>query len=135
MSAALCAWKSGQPVPENRTEPAWNNALTFAAIGFISASLGLQAIMAMRVKSQMGTTILVTVFWCDLAADPKLFKLKNPARDRKLFAMAALFLGGFVARVILQKTGAPSALGVGTGIRFLMAIGWLFAPASKTSKP
>lgn len=56
MSAALCAWKSGQPVPASRADPGWSNILAFAAIGFISASLGLQGIMAMRSKSQMGTT-------------------------------------------------------------------------------
>lgn len=77
----------------------------------------------------------MTGFWCDLATDARLFKLKNPARDRKLFAMASLLLGGFVAGAILQTIGAPSALGVGTAIRFLMAIGWLFAPGKGAEKP
>ena len=57
MAAALCAWKSGQgSVAEIRGNPAWTNALTFAALGFISASLGLQGIMGKRVNSQFATT-------------------------------------------------------------------------------
>lgn len=56
MSAAICAWKSGQLSPATRGDPGWSDILTYAAIGFISAGLGLQGIMAMRSKSQMGTT-------------------------------------------------------------------------------
>lgn len=57
MGAAICVWKSGQPsIPASRAAPVWTDVLTYAAIGFTSASLGLQAIMAMRVKSQLGTT-------------------------------------------------------------------------------
>lgn len=77
----------------------------------------------------------MTGFWCDLATDAKLFRLKNPARDRKLFAMTSLFFGGFVARVILQRIEASGALGVGTAIQFLMAIGWLFAPERPIVQP
>ena len=57
MAAALCAWKSGQPsVTDSRAEPVWTNALTFAAIGFMSASMGLQGIMGKRVNTQFATT-------------------------------------------------------------------------------
>ena len=57
MAAALTAWKSGQgSVSEIRGEPAWSNTLTFVAIGFMSASLGLQGIMGKRVNTQFATT-------------------------------------------------------------------------------
>ncbi|KAJ3552493.1 hypothetical protein NM688_g4122 [Phlebia brevispora] len=132
MAAALCAWKCGELLPATRADPGWSNILAFAAIGFISASLGLQAIMAMRVKSPFGTTILVTTFWCDLAGDSKLFTLRNPARDRRVVALFALFLGGFLTGSIIDKIGAAGTLGVGTMIRVFMAVGWLFAPAKPT---
>lgn len=57
MAAALTAWKSGQgSVAEIRGDPAWTNTLTFVAIGFMSASLGLQGIMGKRVNTQFATT-------------------------------------------------------------------------------
>ncbi len=57
MAAAIAAWKSGQgSIAEIRGNPAWTNALTFVAVGFMSASLGLQGIMGKRVNTQFATT-------------------------------------------------------------------------------
>ncbi len=57
MAAALTAWKSGQgSIAEVRGDPAWSNALTFVAVGFMSASMGLQGIMGKRVNTQFATT-------------------------------------------------------------------------------
>lgn len=57
MAAALTAWKSGQgSIAEVRGDPAWTDALTFVAIAFMSASLGLQGIMGKRVNTQFATT-------------------------------------------------------------------------------
>jgi hypothetical protein len=57
MAASLTIWKSGEPnVASNRGDPAWNNALSFVALGFMSASLGLQGIMGKRLNTQFTTT-------------------------------------------------------------------------------
>ena len=57
MAAALTIWKSNQPsIASLRGDPAWSNALTFVAVGFLSASLGLQGIMGKRVNTQFATT-------------------------------------------------------------------------------
>lgn len=57
MAAALCIWKSGQPsVADARSMPAWSDALSYATIGFMSASMGLQGIMGKRVNTQFATT-------------------------------------------------------------------------------
>ena len=57
MAASICAWKSGQgSIAEIRGDPAWTNAVTFVAIGFMSASLGLQGIMGKRLNTQFATT-------------------------------------------------------------------------------
>ncbi|KAI8986794.1 hypothetical protein BD414DRAFT_487047 [Trametes punicea] len=140
MAAAIAAWKSGQgSIAEIRGNPAWTNALTFVAIGFMSASLGLQGIMGKRVNTQFATTIVLTTVWCELMADPKLlnFRQRVISRDHKLIAILALFLGGFVGRAIIDAAGAASTLGVGTGMRVLIAVWWLFVPgkSGKTGKP
>ncbi|KAI0077581.1 hypothetical protein K474DRAFT_1661506, partial [Panus rudis PR-1116 ss-1] len=65
MAAAISLWKSGQPsIADDRGDPAWSNALTFVAVGFLSASVGLQGIMGKRVNTQFATTVVLTTVWC-----------------------------------------------------------------------
>ncbi|KAM5534719.1 hypothetical protein V8D89_011583 [Ganoderma adspersum] len=136
MAAALTAWKSGQgSVAEVRGDPAWSNALTFVAVGFMSASMGLQGIMGKRVNTQFATTVVLTTVWCELMADPKLFTFNKIviSRDHKVIAIVTLFLGGFVGRAIIDAAGAAAALGVGTGLRLLIAFWWLFVPGKQST--
>ena len=57
MAAAISLWKSGQgSVASIRAEPAWTNASTYACLGLMSASMGLQGIMGKRVNTQFATT-------------------------------------------------------------------------------
>lgn len=57
MAAAVAVWKSGEAsVSTERFNPVWTNALSFVAIGFMSASVGLQGIMGKRVNTQFTTT-------------------------------------------------------------------------------
>lgn len=133
MAAAITMWKSGQgSIAGFRGEPAWTNALSFVALGFASATVGLQGIMGKRVNSQFATTVVLTTVWCELLSDPKLFRPNfQITRDHKFLAVFALFLGGFVGRAILDQIGSAGAFGVGTGMRFLIAVIWLFVPAKK----
>ena len=93
----------------------------------------------MRSLTPMSTTVVLTTVWCELMADPKLlnFRQRVISRDHKLIAIVALFLGGFVGRAIIDAVGAAGTLGVGTGMRVVIAVWWLFVPgkASKTGKP
>lgn len=57
MGAALTVWKSGQgSIATSRGDPSWTNALTFVALAFLSASLGVQGIVGKRLNTQFGTT-------------------------------------------------------------------------------
>ena len=79
---------------------------------------------------------MLTTVWCELMADPKLlnFRKKIISRDHKLIAILALFLGGFVGRAIIDAAGSPATLGVGTGMRLLIALSWLFVPGKAPKK-
>lgn len=134
MAAAIAIWKSGEPsFADERSNPAWRNALSFVTIGFMSASMGLQGIMGKRVNTQFATTIVLTTVWCELMADPKLFQLRRVVtRDHKVIGIVALFIGGFAGRAILDRIGSAGALGVGTGIRFLISVWWFFVPGKQT---
>jgi len=128
MAAAIAIWKSGQgSIADDRGDPAWTGALSFVCLGFMSAAMGLQGIMGKRVNTQFTTTIVLTTVWCEFMADPKLFAMKRiQSRDHKLIAILVLFIGGFVGRAILDQIGSAGALGVGVGMRLVIAFGWLF---------
>lgn len=57
MAAAVTIWKSGQSsIASLRGDPSWTNPLSFVALAFMSASLGVQGIQGKRLNTQFGTT-------------------------------------------------------------------------------
>ncbi|KAL4068486.1 hypothetical protein V8B97DRAFT_2058722 [Scleroderma yunnanense] len=137
MAAAIAIWKSGQPsFADARSNPAWSNTLSFVCIGFMSASMGLQGIMGKRLNTQFTTTVVLTTTWCELMTEPQLFRFRRLviARDHKVMAILFLFIGGFSGRAILDKIGSAGTLGIGTAVRLLISLWWLFVPAKKVSK-
>ncbi|KAJ7134274.1 hypothetical protein C8R44DRAFT_421074 [Mycena epipterygia] len=137
MGAALTVWKSGQgSIAAVRGDPSWTNTLTFVALAFMSASLGVQGIVGKRLNTQFGTTIVLTTIWVELASDPRLFNLRQKVitRDHKLIAAVALFFGAFVGRALLAQIGAAGALGVGAGLRVLITLAWLVIPGKPAVK-
>lgn len=73
---------------------------------------------------------MLTTVWVELVTDPRLFNIRQKVitRDHKLIAAVALFGGAFVARAILSQIGSAGALGVGAGIRVLIALAWIVVP-------
>ncbi|KAG2127131.1 hypothetical protein DEU56DRAFT_533777 [Suillus clintonianus] len=131
MIAAIVIWKNNQSsVADARDNPAWTSTLSFVCIGFMSASMGLQGIMAKRINTQFTTTVVLTTTWCELMVDPKLFDIRRMviSRDHKIMAIVSLFLGGFVGRVLLDSVGSAGTLGIGTGVRLIISLWWLFVP-------
>jgi hypothetical protein len=81
-----------------------------------------------------GGQVVLTTVWCELMADPKLFVSRPvPSRDHKMLGIAALFVGGFCSRAILQAIGSPASLGIGAGLRVVIALSWFFVPAKRTT--
>jgi hypothetical protein len=80
--------------------------------------------------------VVLTTVWCELMADPKLFVMRLvSSRDHKIIAVTSVFVGGFCSRAILQSIGSPAALGIGTGLRILIALSWLFVPVKRPAAP
>ncbi|KIJ63147.1 hypothetical protein HYDPIDRAFT_29837 [Hydnomerulius pinastri MD-312] len=131
MAAAIASWKSGAPTfADAGGGPVWRTPLSFTCLGFMSASMGLQGIMAKRLNTQFSTTVVLTTVWCELIAEPKLFNFRRLVveRDHKLMTIAACCAGGLAGRAILDEVGAPVTLGIATGIRMLISAGWLLVP-------
>ncbi|BGP19558.1 hypothetical protein JCM10213_000158 [Rhodosporidiobolus nylandii] len=133
MAAALCAHFSGEPsVAEFRTEASWQGARGMAALGFASASLGLQGIVSKRINSQFGTAVVLTTIWVELVNDPKLFALKMvKSRDHRLAAVFFVFLGGMCSAGIVFASSSAVAFGVCTGLRIISMFSWMLVPMEK----
>ncbi|KAF9240443.1 hypothetical protein BU15DRAFT_87654 [Melanogaster broomeanus] len=113
MIAAIMIWQSGQgSLASDRADPAWSNAFSFACV-----------IMGKRMNTQFTTTVVLTTT-CSV--------ILVASRDHKVMAITSLFLGGFLGRAILDVLGSAGTLGVGTGIRFLIALSWFFVPEKKS---
>ncbi|GAA5986324.1 hypothetical protein JCM5350_002981 [Sporobolomyces pararoseus] len=126
MAAALCAhFSAGPSVAEFRTEAGWQDALGMAALGFASASLGLQ-----RINSQFGTAVVLTTVWVELVCDPKLFAVKAvKSRDHRVIAVFSVFLGGMCSAAIVFQSSSAVAFGVCSGLRLISMLTWLLVPS------
>ena len=68
--------------------------------------------------------------WTEVAADFNILTLRKKitAGDSKILAILALFTGGFAGRALLSQVGASATLGIGTFLRILIAIAWVWVP-------
>ena len=75
-------------------------------------------------------TVVLTTVWVELMTDPKLLLINRRvlSRDLRLIAAFSLFLGAFFGRAILAKLGTAGTLGVGVGLRVVVAFAWIFVP-------
>ncbi|GAA5939249.1 YoaK family protein [Sporobolomyces koalae] len=130
MAASLCAhFSAGPSIAEFRTEAGWQDALGMAALGFASASLGLQGIVSKRINSQFGTAVVLTTVWVELLNDPKLLVPKLvKSRDHRLIAVFSVFLGGMCSAGIVFASSSAVAFGVTTGLRLISVLSWLLVP-------
>jgi hypothetical protein len=83
----------------------------------------------------MSPIVVLTTVWCELMADPRLFHLGPVvSRDHKIYGILALFLGGFLSRALLQASDSAITLGVGAGLRALIALSFLWVKENAVSK-
>jgi len=137
LAAFLTAFYSNQvSFAVMRGSPTWTNPLGFAALGFASASMGLQAHLGTRLGSQFATTVVLTTIWVQFMGDPQLFAPRAPikSRDHKALAILMLFIGGIVGRALDGTIGAANTFAIGAAIRLLLAISWWWVPAKKPKK-
>lgn len=115
----------------SRACPSWADARGMAALGCLSAGLGIQGIIGKRVGSEMNTTVVLTTTWVEIFNDPGLLTLGFVrSRDARVAGVLAVFVGAFVGRALIGAIGGVGALAVLAGMRALSAVGWALVPAA-----
>ncbi|OAX34255.1 hypothetical protein K503DRAFT_803733 [Rhizopogon vinicolor AM-OR11-026] len=136
MASAILMWEDRErSLADALDNPAWSNTLSFLFTGFLSASMGLQGVMAKRVDTHFSTTVALTVTWCELISNPKLLHVRRlvTSRDHQILTVACFAAGGFAGRVLLDKIGSANTLGIGAGIRLIIGVWWLFIPEQEST--
>ncbi|KAL4078132.1 hypothetical protein V8B97DRAFT_1895139 [Scleroderma yunnanense] len=131
MAATIAIWKSKALSYGPMTSgPVWTTPLAFLGYGFMSASMGLQGVMAKRFNTQFSTSVVLTSIWCELISEPELFHLRRwvVERDHKLLTIGFMLLGGFAGRCLIDEIGSVFTLAIATGLRLIISGWWLMIP-------
>ncbi|KAI6001575.1 hypothetical protein F5J12DRAFT_723440 [Pisolithus orientalis] len=137
MGAAIALWKSHLPwYAPTGTGPVWTTPLAFLGYGFMSASMGLQGVMAKRINTQFSTSVVLTSIWCELISEPKLFHLRRGVadRDHKLLTILFMLVGGFSGRCTIDQVGPAITLGIAAGLRLVISGSWFLIPKKTERK-
>ncbi|KAK7434208.1 hypothetical protein VKT23_020338 [Stygiomarasmius scandens] len=137
MAAAISIWQIGKGYPgisDDRftTGLAWNDGVSFLCLVSMSASMSMQGLMSLRLKtnSGLGATLPLTTTSCELMGVDALFSFNrfDTPRDQRVYGIGSVFLGGLAARGIAFKFGSPGVLAVGAGLRILISLSWCLVP-------
>ncbi|KAL0253825.1 hypothetical protein I308_101203 [Cryptococcus tetragattii IND107] len=136
MAAALTAHYSGEDgIASSRGEPSWASPTGMAALGFLSATMGIQGIVGKRIASPMNTTVVLTTTWVEIFNDPLLFAFKyTPSRDIRIAGGFSVLLGAFISRAILDASSSAGTCGVLAGLRMVQFIWWFFIPDKQVKR-
>ncbi|WWC73549.1 uncharacterized protein I206_107521 [Kwoniella pini CBS 10737] len=76
--AALISHYSGEDgLANSRGDPSWAKPMGMTALGFLSATMGLQGAVGLRLGTPMATTVPLTSTWIDIFNDPFIFAFRS----------------------------------------------------------
>ncbi|WRT69574.1 uncharacterized protein IL334_006563 [Kwoniella shivajii] len=130
MAAAVAGYLSGETgLADGRGEPSWITPTGMTALAFLSATMGLQGAVGLRLGSPLATTVPLTSTWIDIFNDPFLFAFRNVrTRDIRFAGAISLIFGAFISRAMLGQFGSSGTIGVVIGFRAVLLGWWFFLP-------
>ncbi|CUA71286.1 hypothetical protein RSOLAG22IIIB_09459 [Rhizoctonia solani] len=104
----------------------WSSAYGFAALGLMSLSMGFQGVMAHRMGSGFGASVVLSSLWVELVGSPGGIRWKE-YRGVRVYTILLFIVGGLVGAVFRDRgiLGIPNAIFVGAGMRVAIALSWL----------
>lgn len=101
------------------------NLLELLPLGFLAFQSGGQIVTSRILGfNEVPTTVLTSVY-CDLASDPKFLIKDNVKRNRRIFAVVFILVGGIAGGFIsTTSAGLAAALWTAAAIKLIISIGW-----------
>ncbi|KXJ87710.1 hypothetical protein Micbo1qcDRAFT_167273 [Microdochium bolleyi] len=105
--------------------------VVLAPIVLLAFQFGGQIVSSRQLGFNEVPTNVLTSVYCDLMSDPMLFSglSENPKRNRRAAAVVLMFVGGVLGGWLgkaHEEMGMAIALWIGGGVKFVIAVGWLF---------
>ncbi|CCO33528.1 hypothetical protein BN14_07610 [Rhizoctonia solani AG-1 IB] len=104
----------------------WSSVYGFTALGLMSLSMGFQGVMAHRMGSGFGATVVLSSLWVELVGSPGGLRWRA-YRGVRVYTILLFIAGGLVGAVLrdVGVLGVPNAIFVGAGMRVAIALSWL----------
>ncbi|KAL2069262.1 hypothetical protein VTL71DRAFT_15600 [Oculimacula yallundae] len=103
------------------------NLLELLPLGFLAFQSGGQIVTSRILGfNEVPTTVLTSVY-CDIASDPKILARDNVKRNRRVFAVIFILVGGIAGGWISRsRAGMSTSLWIAAGIKMVIALFWSF---------
>ncbi|WWC92918.1 uncharacterized protein L201_007881 [Kwoniella dendrophila CBS 6074] len=135
VASLLSHFSNESGLANGRGHPSWISPCGMTALAFLSATMGLQGAVGLRLASPVATTVPLTSTWIDIFNDPFLFAFRSVrTRDIRFAGAISLIFGAFVSRAILGVIGSAATIGIVAGFRSILLMWWFFVPNSKPSE-
>ncbi|KAI1817745.1 hypothetical protein GGS20DRAFT_531590 [Poronia punctata] len=109
--------------------------LAVVVIGLLAFASGSQVVQSRSMHMTEISTAMATAAWVDLMIDPKLLKIKNRPRTRRVMFLLALAVGSLLGAGIYRVAGSSVAVFVSAAGKFVVTIMYLFNKPDKPSAP
>ncbi|CAE6479974.1 unnamed protein product [Rhizoctonia solani] len=113
----------------------WSSVYGFTALGLMSLSMGFQGVMAHRMGSGFGATVVLSSLWVELVGSPGGIRWRE-YRGARVYTILLFIVGGLVGAVLrdVSVLGVPNSIFVGAGMRVAIAFSWLFVKGPRPNR-
>jgi hypothetical protein len=109
-------------------------AVAVMVVGLLAFASGSQVVQSRSMHMTEISTAMATAAWVDLMVDPKLFRIQNRPRTRRILFLLALAAGSLVGAGIYRTDGSAVAVFVSAAGKLVVTIMYLFNRADKPRK-
>ncbi|KAF8699624.1 hypothetical protein RHS03_07132, partial [Rhizoctonia solani] len=113
----------------------WSSVYGFTALGLMSLSMGFQGVMAHRMGSGFGATVVLSSLWVELVGSPGGIRWRE-YRGVRVYTILLFIAGGLVGAVLrdVGVLGVPNSIFVGAGMRVAIALSWLLVKGPRQGR-
>ncbi|KAG8728245.1 hypothetical protein FRC11_011531 [Ceratobasidium sp. 423] len=113
----------------------WSSTYDFMALCLMSLSMGFQGVMAHRMGTGFGATVVLSSLWVELVGSPGGIRWRE-YRSVRVYTILLFIVGGLVGAVLrdVGVLGVPNTTPVGGGMRVAIALSWLCVKGARPNR-